>query len=71
MSDMKVYFHCKTCLQEGRKDHLEVGLINSSTLGVHCSTCDTPVGTFALTDKFPMICGVCGVDVNSPNHTHH
>jgi len=68
---MKMYFHCKSCLQEGRKDSLEVGLVDSSTLGVHCSTCDKPVGQFPLVNKMPMICGACGMDVDDPNHTHH
>lgn len=68
--DIKAYLHCKTCSRSGVKDTLEIGLVDSSTLAIRCTTCGQDVGSFKLANKIPLRCDVCDEEIG-PNHTHH
>jgi hypothetical protein len=61
------FFHCKQCIESGRKDRLDVGLLDEHTLRVWCTRCQTAVGDFPLAIPITPRCDICG---ESGPHEH-
>jgi hypothetical protein len=65
-SNIVAFFHCKQCIDGGRKDRLDVGLLDEQTLRVWCARCQTTVGDFPLAIPIAPRCDICGQ--TGPHH---